>query len=269
MYAGIKNHVAVYTFPDGTYQETLEITGFVTGMCSDSSGNVFMAAAPENASAAGYVYEYAHGGTAPIATLNLPKGEAPVACSSDPATANLAVTLQKEHNFAPSVAVFAKAGGTPKIYTSRALGAFPQAAYDAGGNLFVTSGGNLIGELPKGQTSIQEITLSKTLADVSHAQWAGKYLTLQSEYVSAHNREKLFERVYRVQISGSAGKIVGTTAFVDWPEKDPGQSWIQGSAIVGTPYSKIILWAYPAGGQPTKIIHSSLRVKAVTVSVSP
>jgi hypothetical protein len=269
LYAGIKHVVEVYTFPGGTYQEAFKVVGDVAAMCSETSGTVFIAAAPEKSSPSGNVYEYAHAGKSPIATLDLPKGVAPVACSSDPATKNLAVTLQNIHNFAPSVAIYSKAEGTPKIYTIRALGAYPQAAYDDGGNLFVTSGGNVIAELRKGQTSFNDITLSEPLADVSHAQWAGKYLTLQSEYVSKHNREKLFERIYRVQITGAVGKIAGTTAFTDWPERDPGQSWIAGGTIVGTPYSKIIFWKYPAGGQPLKITHPTHRVKAVTISAGP
>jgi hypothetical protein len=266
LYAGGKHDVEVYTFPDGEYQGVFKTSGLVTGMCSDSKGNVFMTAASQKSSESGYVDEYAHGGKAPIATLDVPKDDRPVACSSDPTTGNLAITLQNVKDYAPSIAIYIKAGGTPKIYTTPALSANPQAGYDDKGDLLATSGGNLAGELAKGASSFEKITLSQTLGNVGHVQWDGKYFALQSFYPTHHQGEYLYERIYRVQISGSNGKIVGTTYFRNWPETDPGQSWIAGSTIVATPYSHIVFWAYPAGRTPTKTIHSPHGVKAVTIS---
>jgi len=263
LYAGHGHNVEVYSFPGGTYQRTLKTTDSVNGMCSDSKGNVFVAEAQSDA---GYVYEYAHGGTAPVATLSVPKPNTPIACSIDPTTGNLAITMQNSQNFAPSVGIYAKATGTPEVYSLGELGADPQGGYDDHGNLFVTSGGNVGAELPAGKTTFEKITLSKTIGGVGHVQWDGTYFALQSFDASRHQGEYLYEEIFRVQISGAAGKIVQTIAFRGWPEQDPGQSWIAGGSIVGTPFSDLLFWAYPAGGKVQKTLHPQHQVKAVTIS---
>jgi hypothetical protein len=270
IYAGIRRVVEVYTYPDGKLQESFHVNGSVNGACSDSKGNVFVAAAPEKSgkSQSGYVYEFAHGGNAPIATLNLPKPEAAIACSSDPTTGDLAVTAENIDDYAPSVLIYPKAGGTPTSYQLDELSADPQAAYDSKGDLFATSGSNVGAELLKGKTSFSEIKLSETLGLVGHVQWDGKYWALQSFDVSRRSGDKIFERVYRVQISGAKGRIAGYSQFDDWAERDPGQAWIEGSTILATPHSEIVFWAYPAGGRPVKVIRSRQPVKAITVSTA-
>ena len=110
MYTGVAHFVEVYTYPAGALEQTFTIKGNVNGMCSDSDGNVFIAAAPSKTSKSksGFVYEYAHAGKTPIATLDVPGHGIPIACSSDPQSGNLAVTLQDSRDYAPSVAIYAK-----------------------------------------------------------------------------------------------------------------------------------------------------------------
>ena len=214
VYAAAKQIVEIYSFPAGSYQGSFKTLGSVTGMCSDFQGNVFIAVtAKASGQIAGFVYQYAHDGTKPIAVLATPGRNLPIACSSDPTTGNLAVTLQNRRNYAPSVAVYPKAAGTPKIYVSRALGANPQAGYDARGDLFATSGGNLIAELPVGKTRFVAITLNKTLGGVAHAQWDGTNIALQSFDYSKRIGEKIPERIFRLQFSGTTGKVVSTIRF--------------------------------------------------------
>lgn len=268
MYTGVAHYVEVYSYPAGELEQTFTIKGNVNGMCSDSDGNVFVAAAPSKTSKSkgGFVYEYAHAGKTPIATLDVPGHGIPIACSSDPASGNLAVTIQDSRNYAPSVAIYAKATGAPKIYKSDAIGAYPQVAYDQGGDMLATSGGNVAAELLKGKDKLQTITLAQTLGGVRHLQWDGAHWALQSFDALKHNREKILERIYRVQISGSSGHVVGRTRFEPWLARDPGQSWIAGTTMVATPFSSIYFWAYPAGGKPLKAIRSSQHVKAITIS---
>ena len=269
MYVGGTHGVEIYTYPAGSYQETIETPGLVSGMCSDSKGNVFAAlTAGGSSSDNGAIYEYMHGGTKPIAKLDVPKHEIPIDCSSDPETGNLAVTLRNSRDYAPSVAIYPRASGAPKIYVSRAIGAAPQAGYDDRGDLFATSGGNVGAELPMGKTGFTTIKLSETLGGVAHVQWDGTYLALQSFVYLKHNREKLHERIFRVQISGSTGKVASRSRFHGWPEKDPGESWIQGGTIVATPSREIVFWAYPAGGNPRKVIRHGRPGNAITVSVA-
>jgi hypothetical protein len=270
IYAATRQVVEVYSYPDGTMEQRFHVSGSVNGACADAKGDVFLAAAPKKSAKgeSGFVYEFAHGGKVPIATLNLPKPDEGIACSSDPVTGDLAVTVQNVNNYAPSILIYPKAGGTPKRYQSDALGADPQAGYDDNGDLLATSGSNVGAELLKGKTSLITIKLNTTLGPVGHVQWDGTYWALQSFDVNHHNGERLFERIYRFQISGSSGRFVSYSQFDDWGQSKPGQSWIQGSTILATPYSEIIFWDYPQGGKPTKVIRSPQPVKAITISIA-
>ena len=64
------------------------MTGFndASGACSDANGNVWITNAFQDSYAGGTLVEYAHGGTAPIATLEDQGYFVPVACSVDPRT---------------------------------------------------------------------------------------------------------------------------------------------------------------------------------------
>lgn len=270
LYAGVKDRAVVYTYPDGTFEDTFTTPFSIQAMCSDAKGDVFMAATVESKSGAhtGYVYEYAHGGKSPVATLDVPHHEIPVNCSSDPTTGNLAVTSYNIRNFAPLVEIFAGGSGNPKLYHSLELGANPQPAYDASGNLFVTSGTNVAALLVKGAQKFEKVTLNETIGNVAHAQWDGKYFALQSYWVTKHNGENIYIHYFRVQVSGTSGKIVGISRFGRWRQKNGGQSWIQGDTVVGTPGNSIAFWKYPAGGKFYKILHPSYPTQAVTVSVA-
>lgn len=79
------NDVLVYSYPAGKLTGTL--TGFETpsGICSNKAGDVFVL------NGGGTTVEvYAHGGTSPIRTLNLP-GYPELNCTVDPKTGNLAL----------------------------------------------------------------------------------------------------------------------------------------------------------------------------------
>ncbi|HEY2554905.1 MAG TPA: hypothetical protein VGI15_06625 [Candidatus Cybelea sp.] len=271
LYVGAKREGTIYSYPDGSPIGTFSTSATIHGMCSDAKGNVFVVAGKNGAkpSAAGYVYEFAHGGTTPVATLNLPTREIPVSCSSDAGSGDLAVTSYDTRNFAPMIEVYAGASGTPATFTSRALGANPQAGYDADGNLFATSGGNLGVELVKGSAQLAKITFDQTLGGVDHVQWDGAHFALQSFQNSQHNKERLFEHIYRLKISGSQATILGSSNFKNWHAGEPGQSWIDRDTLVATPGSSIAFWKYPAGGQAYLVLHPSRASKAVTISRAP
>jgi hypothetical protein len=271
LYVGAQREGTIYSYPGGSPIGTFGTSATIHGMCSDAKGNVFVVAGKNGAkpSAAGYVYEFAHGGTTPVATLNLPTREIPVSCSSDPGSGDLAVTSYDTRNFAPMIEVYAGASGTPATFTSRALGANPQAGYDADGNLFATSGGNLGVELVKGSAQLAKITFDQTLGGVDHVQWDGAHFALQSFQNSQHNKERLFEHIYRLQISGGHATILGSSNFKNWHAGEPGQSWIERNTLVATPGSSIALWKYPAGGQAYLVLHPAQASKAVTISRAP
>jgi hypothetical protein len=269
LYTGVHQRVAVYTYPDGTLADTFKTPFSIQAMCSDAKGNVFITAEVQRKQDAGigYVYEYAHGGTSPVATLDLPSHQIPVNCSSDAATENLAVTSYDIRNYAPLVEIYGGGSGNPELFHSRELGTNPQPAYDPSGNLFVISGGNVAALLRKGNQRFEKITLNETIGNVAHAQWDGKYFALQSYAPTKHNREKIFVHYYRIQISGATGAIVGISHFHNWLQGNPGQSWIQNDTLVATLNKSINFWKYPAGGQAYKVLRPSPG-QAMTVSAA-
>jgi hypothetical protein len=264
LYVGSKRHIEVYDYPGKSLRKTFRSSGLVLGMCSDAQGNVFVAAS--TGSDAGEIDEYAHGGSAPIASLQLPAHDIPVGCSSDPTTHNLAVPAYEARNFAPKIAIYPGGQGVPKIYRSKALGANPQAGYDDQGNLFATSGGNVGIELRQGKSAFKRITLDQTLGGVGHVQWDGSDWAVQSFGVSKHNRNKIAERVFHLSIVGKNAQVVGSSRFERWLASRAGQSWIAGDTIVGTPNQRVVFWHYPAGGTPFQTITPPYGSVAVTVS---
>lgn len=271
LYVGGNHRLQLFTYPGGAAKGTSTTPGAVNGLCSDASGNVYVVEAPKRNSSdgTGYVEEYSHGGTAPVGSLSVPSGEMPMDCASDSGSGDLAVTLQNAKNFAPSVAVYTGATGTPAIYKSKAIGADPQCGYDGSRDLFVSSGGNVLAELAAGASSMTTVTLNQTLGGTKHVQWDGTDLALQSFRAKRHNGEKLNVSVFRIALSGSTGTIAGIVDFKKWPVKVSGSSWIDGRTIVGTPSSEIAFWKYPDGGATSKVLHISSHMSAVTISAGP
>ena len=124
----------VFTYPDATFIGAVTVPNHPEGLCTDKNGNIFVTTLIPN-SGTSYVYEYAHGGTRPIATLSDPGGGN--GCAVDSVTGNLAVangdsgsasrsfgTLAEPH--APmSLRTFPRIGGAPTttkaIYSSMVL----------------------------------------------------------------------------------------------------------------------------------------------------
>ncbi|MBV8530329.1 MAG: hypothetical protein JO104_03355 [Candidatus Eremiobacteraeota bacterium] len=127
--------VYVYSYPKGKLKGTL--TGFNTpsGICSNKAGDVFIL------NGGGTTVEvFAHGGSAPLRTLDLP-GYPELNCSVDPTTGNLAVgTLFGSCGYC--IAVFADGQGTPTTYQPPNQKGIPGCAYDNEGNLFCDAYGN-------------------------------------------------------------------------------------------------------------------------------
>lgn len=267
LYVGAHNYIETFAYPAGTAAGTIKTHFNVVGLCSDAHGNVFALGTTTKGNAtSGAAYEYAPGSTQITQTLALPARQIPVACSSDPSTGNFAVTSYNSHNFNPQINVYANASGTPAVFMSSALSAAPQPAYDASGDLYVTSGGNKGTYLPAGSNALVTVTLNKVLGNVAHAQWDGKYFALQSFMVARHQGEHTAEHVYRVSISGSTGTLTGSTHFLNWYSKDAGFSWIAGDTMVATPGKYVAIWNYPGGGKSIMVLHPAQKGRAVTVS---
>jgi len=228
------------------------------GECVDGSGDVFVPAWTPEQSVQSYIYEFAHGGTKPIQILT--DGTVlNTSCAIDPTTGDLAVTYFR------GVAIFPNAQGTPTFYSVPNYGA-QWSAYDPDGDLFVSNG--KVAVLPKGENQFASVTFNESV-DAASIQWNDGYLTM----VGYHGNPAKYEPVYRAQLSGTNGIIVGTTNLKTrkWAYDGNGQVWIQDKKIMGagTHHLNLNVWRYPQGGNATKIAVKHFTPWGVVVSHAP
>jgi hypothetical protein len=262
LYVANGGHVVFFTFPQGKQVGELSLTGSPTSVCSDTAGNVWV---PVGVGRFRFrLYEFAHGGTRPIATIDVPKRKTANGCGVDPVTGDLAVPNSYGGTGRGSVLVWAGArSGKPKSYS---VGMNPTAcAYDDRGNLLVTgwadSDGYFFAELARGANKFTNVTLTKHTFYAGGVQWDGKYFAVAAQ-------EALHAAVYRVRVSASKGQIVQTIRSKEFPLG--AWIWVKGSTLVSTQRSKdrrlIGVWNYPAGGTPKESFSGFQYPGGLTVS---
>jgi hypothetical protein len=279
-----KGKVYTYTYPHGDRVGTL--SGLISpfGECVDAAGDVFIVAYASTAYESSVVYEYAHGGSQPIATLNDPGRGA--ACAVDPTTGNLAVSNSSDdsnpYSGYGSVAMYDQAQGIPTMHYSSQQHPFRFCGFDDRGNLYLVAPSekhsgqfDFIG-LPQDSDSFQLITLKVQLYDgyggfTPSVQWDGKHVTVSS----AANAKSGPVTVYRLDISGSTAEIVGTTELSSTKNHPAeSQTWIYRKTIVGIDYyrhfmSQVSLWRYPKGGEPRRNIGLGFLEEPYGLTLSP
>jgi hypothetical protein len=240
--------VYAFSYPKGKLMGTL--TGFQepAGLCVDKSGNIWIADAT-----AGKIFEYAHGGTAPIATLN-ESGQEPFACAIDTTTGDLAISnMGTESGGNGSVAIYADATGTPTDYTSAIMTKMAFLGYDDRGNLFV-DGANASGtfefaELQSSGSALTSVILNQSFEAAGGVAWDGKYMAVG---------DALLGDVYQFNITSSGATEVGATDLADgaWVEqftiplrKGSHNVLEQGSRLIGPAVAEqhVGFWDYPSG----------------------
>lgn len=268
--ATIEGRVFVFSYPHGGVVATFNVaTGDgVWGACADAAGDVFITS--EQSSTQSFIYEYAHGGTTPIAALR-DDGYVASDCSSDPATGDLAVTnFDETSNGGSNVAIYRRARGKPRRYVdSRMSVAF--CGYDARGNLFVDGDGDYqLAELKKDGTRLENIRLNEQLVSPRGVEWHGNELAIEDAGFA-----RKFSAIDRLRLSRSRGTVTGTTHLENLANRGA-TFWIQGAHILiagGQQHNRVGLWNYPAGGHPIKLFRGTgIRgetLYGVTVSVAP
>lgn len=264
----------VFTYPQGKF--VTQVTGFtgrVQSVCSDRLGNVFATTQVSLSPLQGHIYEYAHGGSIPIATLSDPG--LPTACASDPTTGDLAIV-----NIAASgggnVAIFRGAKAPPVMYSDPSIDDPFGCTFDPAGNLYIDGyeyDANIIGELPKGSSSFTTITLDQTV-DPRSLQWYKNSLVMSSYYHPSKGERK----VYEATPSGSTGIVTGPILLLGGKGTVPSYEglWIQGNTIIGPDRGRgnsgvIRYWSFPTGGKARKTVKppaGSHEILAVTVSAA-
>jgi hypothetical protein len=271
-------NVYVYTYPQGHLAGTLTGSISPAGECVDSKGDVFIVALANKSSNSSIIYEYAHGGTQPIATLNDPaRGDG---CAIDLASGNLAVAnsfdSKNPYGYYGDVAVYAGAQGNPTMYYSSGLVGFGLCGYDAKENLYLRAASSQYGYQSQlirlsADGDFEQISLTVTLyneGDSPSVQWDGKYMTVSS---TAYNKPTY---LYRLRIAGDSAIVVGTTTLRSKRNSlRTGQFWIQGKRVVGSDYFKglggVDLWPYPTTGKPRTIVPNKENFEPSGIAVSP
>ncbi len=268
--SSIRGRVMVFDYPNGGLVGTFEVaTGIgVWGICSDRNGDVFITS--QQSATSSFVYEYAHGGTTPIATLH-DDGYAANDCSSDPVTGNLAVA---NYDFGPSgganVAIYTGARGKPHHYGDSKL-SVAYCGYDQNGNLFVDGRGTYqLAELPRGDNKLENIGLNQHLVVPGGVEWDGTHLAVED---GGYMRR--FAAIDRVALAKSKAVVVGVTHLRGQPNRGA-TFWLQGRDVVsvaGQQDTRVGLWLYPKGGFYTRLFHGQgVRgdgLYGVTVSKAP
>jgi hypothetical protein len=246
--SGFQGELSDFTFPGGKSVSTIDLPGLATGVCSDSSGNVWVMVLTNHAY---NMYEYAHGGTTPITTIHiLHPHDFAQDCAVDPTTGDLAVlTGGTGSRLSGYAEIWAGARpGKPAIFS---IPFTPTSCtYDGNGNLFADGwiGSTVLfnlAELSNGSRSFARVTLDKTPANYpGNLRWDGRYVDV------ADNNFRGYGKLYRVEISAYKGHIAGIVR----PNKMTYMAVfdVLGSQLVGTSGNEgksVGFWNYPGGGK--------------------
>ncbi len=236
--------VYVYSYPKPDLKGTLTGFGRVEGVCVDRVGNVWVVDSKASA-----LYEYAHGGTEPIATLQDPNNERPWTCSVNQRTGDLAVANITQRGHAPgSLSIFTGAQGAPKIYSDQTMFEMIALSYDDRSNVFVAGipyarPRFAFAELPHGRKKFVGITLVGALIKFpGGVQFADGKLAVGND----QGRSTVY------QFSG--GTITGATFLRG--ACHIAQFFIDAATLVATSRCKngkpgVLFYGYPSGGDPT------------------
>ncbi len=250
------NHMWILSYPQGRVEASFDTEAEPRGICSDSSGDVFVPTGGKE------ILEYAHGATQPTTTLQEATDNYSWACSVDPLTGNLAVTNNtEEQEYEGNVAIFPDAQGTPTYYQDSSIWTYWFCGYDDQGNLFV-DGDAAFAELPNAGADFANLSLSKNIDASGQIQWDGKHITVASSWAAS---------IWRLAISGSKATVLGSTHLTGRHFDRQDGSWIEGQTVAaprGGARPKMDIWEYPHGGQPITITHFGKRAFLLAVAFS-
>ncbi|MGC9992032.1 MAG: hypothetical protein ABSD52_06535 [Candidatus Cybelea sp.] len=235
------------------------------GECVDTSGNVYI-----TDSSADEVFEYAHGGSKPIKTLN-DSPDTPRTCAVDPTTGNLAVANDDGSSHEGNIAIWPEGSGQPTRYTNSTLYNFVGCAYDANGNLLTTNE-SAFAWLPHGGSTLVNVAIpppksGEKWGGIEGIQWDGHLFVLDGG-----------QYVYRVSVLHGLGYYIGYITLNN--EGETGPYWIfipklksQSAQILGGTYEgnnqyDVESFDYPGGGDPLFEITHGIDVP-IGVVVSP
>jgi len=266
MYASEGNRVLTYSYPDLNRGGDIHGLKEPLGLCSDTSGNVFVTDGGAQA-----IFGYRHAQRKPFTELSDPN-KTPQGCSVDPETGNLAVTnycatIGTSCSGPGNVVVYKNAKGNPKSFSlGTMLSNASFCGYDNAGNLFVdgTDGSTtLLVELAKGASKPKKVTLSEGLGTPGNVQWDGTYVTVG---------DATSNEIHRFTITNYQGVEAGPIPLVGIIYA--GQTWISEGHIfipnvIHPKNGMLDVINYPGGDGFHRAFHLIEHPFGVTVSVAP
>jgi hypothetical protein len=241
--------VLVYQYPSGKLAGEIFGRGQIEGLCPDAGGNVWM-----SSNSLGVIFEYAHGGSHPIATLKDP-GEVPWGCALDPKTGDLAIANFESSKAGPgSISIYKGAKGKPAIYSDSSEFLYIYfVAYGSDGTIYLDglTNANGFGFAAFHNGKFTPVTLDQSI------QYARAIGVVGSDVDLVDDDSPGNPVIYRFTIDGSTGKKVGETPL-------QGSYIIGGFDVVGKAlvvanskgYSgqngDVESFKYPNGGSPVK-----------------
>jgi hypothetical protein len=261
LYLADYQRVYVYSYPRGAQVGMLAGFADAYSACSDKGGDIFVNDASQEAT-----YEFAHGGTSPIATLYSPYSF-PAGCAVDPTTGNLAVVAQD------GLSIFtynAKRGWRyPRGYNDGIYSGY-SCSYDNKGNLFVDGESSPAGktfefaELAKGASAFAPVSLNQKIGSAGSVQWDGKYVAIGDPKAAP-------QVIYRFSVADYVGTKHGSIPLGNLTLMF--RFWIQSnkavvSGAISNSQAGVNFYGYPSGGSPLKTIDTT-SAAGVTVSVAP
>jgi hypothetical protein len=267
------NDIDIFTMPGLALKG--QLTGFSEpqGMCSDASGNIWVANTGTN-----QLLQLSRSGSL-LKTLSDPTGF-PVGCAVNRLNNDLAVTnIIGNPSGDGNVVVYANSTGTPQAFADPSVFEYFFPAYDNDGNLYVDgegSAGFALMELAAGSSTFSNITISGgTLVFPGGVNWdsATSSLVIGDQECNGASESCL----YSATVSDGVAIITGVTILLDpsGQSGDVDQTTIgpRGRFFAGGFISEssdpggVARWAFPAGGVPTNFSDTTV-VEPIGAAIS-
>jgi hypothetical protein len=236
------------------------------GECVDAAGNVYIADY-----GAKKVFEYAHGGSSPIKTIDT-SPYAPYACAVNLANGDLAVANYFSYHQRGNIAIYRHAKGKAVIYNASFVLGFRSVAYDGKGNLLATNGngfssssyGSTFAYLPKNAVKLIYMPFCYNSScggywiTVGGIQWDGKYWVFDASsalfrWTISNNKSQFVDAI---TLNGTyLGELGPFWLYRASPKASPTQ--VVGSSSSGS-HGAVFYWKYPAGGNPIASVTKGL-----------
>jgi len=236
--------VNVYAYP--SLKPMGALSGFLTpeGLCvNKKTGDIWVTDTLRYS-----IYEFAHGGTTPIRTIDQPDGYVQD-CSVNPVNGDLAIANITYGGDDPGyVAIYKSGSGKPATYYDKRIFEVNHLGYDDGGNLFVDEfqlgAGFRLDELPAGGTKLEQL------------HWQGPRVKYPGGVQYDGTSVAVGDSYRGVIYQTTNGAVTGKTKLQGacWV----GQYYIDGATLIVpsacTSSGTVLIYAYPSGGSAVKTI---------------